>query len=256
MIQHKTLRYGARGTDVVDLQTRLNVSLPAMIPLLVTDGIFGTNTQTRVKAYQRKNGLAADGIVGPKTWARLLGTGPATPPGPPGTNFTRTRIIQEAKAQIGKIDYQNRAGPNHEPHGWEYLGTIFEKGAGLKFTDAELKKDHRPQNKDWCGIFCVYCYQLAGKQVTWNLSGTTKGGPQGSVKKFWPWDFSSLKDFRAAIQPGDIVAVAKKSHHFIVVSTNPATGSMESVDGNQLFGRITSRNDHALAEAVAFYSPT
>jgi hypothetical protein len=254
MLPRKTLRYGSRGADVVELQGRLNVSLPTIAPLLMTDGIFGPNTLARVKVYQQKNGLVVDGIVGPKTWAKLLGTVPATPPAT--TNLTRTKIVKEAKGQIGKIDYQKLVGPNHEPHGWEHLGTILENGAGLKFSDDELKKSYRPGNKDWCGIFCVYCYQLAGKQVTWDLSGTPdKGGPQGDVKKFYPWNFSLLKDFYAAIAPGDIVAVAAKSHHFIVVSTNPAAGSIESVDGNQLFGRITSRKDHVLVKAVAFYSP-
>lgn len=35
------------------------------------DGIYGTQTKTAVKNFQRKNGLTADGIVGPKTAAAL-----------------------------------------------------------------------------------------------------------------------------------------------------------------------------------------
>lgn len=41
------------------------------------DGIYGTKTKAAVKAFQKKNGLTADGIVGPKTAAALgmsLGT--------------------------------------------------------------------------------------------------------------------------------------------------------------------------------------
>ncbi len=37
------------------------------------DGKFGDETESAVKAYQRKNGLAADGIVGINTWMSLLG---------------------------------------------------------------------------------------------------------------------------------------------------------------------------------------
>lgn len=37
------------------------------------DGDFGTNTVAAVKAFQRKNGLTADGIIGSATWAKLLG---------------------------------------------------------------------------------------------------------------------------------------------------------------------------------------
>ena len=36
------------------------------------DGDFGTRTQKAVMAFQASQGLASDGIVGPKTWARLL----------------------------------------------------------------------------------------------------------------------------------------------------------------------------------------
>ena len=32
------------------------------------DGIFGVNTETKTKEFQKKKGLTVDGIVGPKTW--------------------------------------------------------------------------------------------------------------------------------------------------------------------------------------------
>lgn len=37
------------------------------------DGDFGSATHKAVIAYQKANGLEADGIVGPMTWAKLLG---------------------------------------------------------------------------------------------------------------------------------------------------------------------------------------
>lgn len=36
------------------------------------DGEFGSTTKTEVKRFQRKNGLVVDGIVGQKTWKKLL----------------------------------------------------------------------------------------------------------------------------------------------------------------------------------------
>lgn len=37
------------------------------------DGKFGPSTEQSVQRFQRSNGLAPDGVVGPKTWAELLG---------------------------------------------------------------------------------------------------------------------------------------------------------------------------------------
>ena len=59
------LANGSTGVRVRLLQTWLGG--------LATDGIFGDKTESAVKAYQRKHGLDADGLVGKKTWAALLG---------------------------------------------------------------------------------------------------------------------------------------------------------------------------------------
>ena len=39
------------------------------------DGSFGSATKEAVVKYQNQNGLEDDGVVGPKTWAKLLGLG-------------------------------------------------------------------------------------------------------------------------------------------------------------------------------------
>lgn len=53
------LKVGSRGTEVKELQEFLEVG---------ADGIFGKGTEKAVKDWQSKNGLVADGIVGPATW--------------------------------------------------------------------------------------------------------------------------------------------------------------------------------------------
>lgn len=65
--KHTTLRKGARGSDVREMQTLLSKDGYD----LVLDGIFGSKTLAAVKAFQKKHNLVVDGIVGPKTWAEL-----------------------------------------------------------------------------------------------------------------------------------------------------------------------------------------
>jgi peptidoglycan hydrolase-like protein with peptidoglycan-binding domain len=59
----KELKKGASaGPDVLYLQNKLGVN---------PTGPFGPMTHTAVVAFQKKNGLLADGIVGPLTWSKL-----------------------------------------------------------------------------------------------------------------------------------------------------------------------------------------
>lgn len=68
-----TLYWGSSGQHVRDLQWRLNAWGYYHGPI---DGYFGAATSQAVKLFQRRNGLVADGIVGPQTWAALgLGGG-------------------------------------------------------------------------------------------------------------------------------------------------------------------------------------
>ena len=63
-----TLRRGDRGSQVKQLQADLAA---AGYPVGQIDGIFGRQTEAAVKSLQESQGLAVDGIVGPKTAAAL-----------------------------------------------------------------------------------------------------------------------------------------------------------------------------------------
>ena len=59
----QTLRYGSTGVEVFTLQRFLGG--------LTTDGIFGKDTEKKLKEYQKNNGLKADGICGALTRAKI-----------------------------------------------------------------------------------------------------------------------------------------------------------------------------------------
>src|SRR5258708_10936276 len=60
----KTLRRGDTGADVKALQTKLGID---------ANGTFDGVTEAAVRQFQSDNGLVADGIVGPRTFATLDG---------------------------------------------------------------------------------------------------------------------------------------------------------------------------------------
>ncbi|MFB1098185.1 N-acetylmuramoyl-L-alanine amidase [Terribacillus sp. JSM ZJ617] len=59
----KLIRKGSKGKDVERIQRAVNVKV---------DGIFGSGTEAAVKAYQKRKGLSADGVVGPATWNKMF----------------------------------------------------------------------------------------------------------------------------------------------------------------------------------------
>lgn len=65
------LKLGSTGDDVVKLQQKLGVD-----PI----GKFGPKTEAAVKSWQSTNGLTADGIVGPGTWAKMFAEGTVSQP--------------------------------------------------------------------------------------------------------------------------------------------------------------------------------
>src|SRR5690242_519631 len=56
------LKRGDVGAKVVEVQKAVGAT---------PDGIFGPNTEARVRDFQAAKALTSDGVVGPATWAAL-----------------------------------------------------------------------------------------------------------------------------------------------------------------------------------------
>lgn len=64
---HDMLQRGAQGEDVLILQNALR----ALGYKVAANGVFGWETDTRVREFQKARGLKVDGKVGPLTWKAL-----------------------------------------------------------------------------------------------------------------------------------------------------------------------------------------
>ena len=94
-----SLRINSRGSQVVRLQRELKAAGFNPGP---TDGIFGRGTQRAVLAYQSRYRLSVDGIVGPRTWNKLLTDG-HNPAG--GTsNVSRPSSTPRGRSVLGYVN--------------------------------------------------------------------------------------------------------------------------------------------------------
>ncbi|MCR5809043.1 MAG: spore cortex-lytic enzyme [Clostridiales bacterium] len=138
------ISYGARGDDVKKIQTRLK---QWGFYKGSVDGIFGSGTLAAVKAFQRKNGLTADGIVGPKTAAAMgitLSSGSGSSANTStGDVYLLARIIYgEARGEpykgqvaIGAV-VLNRVRSASFPN--TIAGVIYQRGAFDAVTDGQI----------------------------------------------------------------------------------------------------------------------
>lgn len=114
-ISSANLQVGSKGQSVGDLQTYLNTNYNAGLKV---DNQYGLLTDAAVKAYQKSNGLTADGIVGTQTAGKINGSStsniastditnkntPITNYVPPATNATSIlNSIQAGTASLADI---------------------------------------------------------------------------------------------------------------------------------------------------------
>ena len=147
MAEAASLKQGSRGDDVKKLQTKLkrwgyyNGSV---------DGVFGKGTKSAVIAFQKKNGLSADGVVGAAT-ARALGLslsgsgGSSSSSGQSGNNnlyLLARAVYGEARGEPykGKVAVAsvilNRVESSSFPN--SVAGVIYQNGAFDVVKDGQI----------------------------------------------------------------------------------------------------------------------
>lgn len=134
-----TLRRGASGVEVKEVQCRLNLAMePGHYAPLAIDGAFGGGTETRVVQFQLCANLVADGIVGPNTWAKLVDW---------SSRNTYCEPPRPAGYPIDGVDTAKYQHPDGAPIDWDSLrasGVEFatvKATRGLNVTDEYLATD-------------------------------------------------------------------------------------------------------------------
>ncbi len=131
-----TLREGARGASVVTLQKKLTA---AGFSPGAADGDFGKKTLAAVQSFQRAKGLAADGVVGPKTWSALnAATAPKpTPPASSGGSGPTLRMgdrgepVKALQNRLNALGYKAGSADGVFGNGTLSAVKAFQKAKGL-----------------------------------------------------------------------------------------------------------------------------
>ncbi|WP_034425218.1 spore cortex-lytic enzyme [Thermanaerosceptrum fracticalcis] len=144
--QARPLYIGVSGSDVRQVQSKLKALGFSIVKI---DGRYGWQTAQAVKAFQRRNGLKADGVVGTKTWNALMNKAkPAAAQSSRGGTvssndvYVLSKIISgEARGEpyVGQVAVGavivNRVRNSNFPN--TVYGVVFEPGAFDAVSDGQ-----------------------------------------------------------------------------------------------------------------------
>ena len=139
--QAATYRQGSSGEQVRVIQSKLkNWGYYDG----AVDGVFGSQTTQAVKYFQRKNGLSADGIVGPATLKALGMSGGGTPAQDTSVDLLARVISAEARGEpysgqvaVGAV-ILNRVEHPSFPN--TIAGVVYQPGAFTCMVDGQFNE--------------------------------------------------------------------------------------------------------------------
>ncbi|NMH60653.1 TIGR02594 family protein [Alteromonas ponticola] len=152
------------------------------------DGYPGRLTTHAIKQFQQANGLTIDGLVGPKTLAKLF----------PDTNITSPEMDETSlplalpwlEIAMNLLDVKEVAGQGSNP-------LIIDWAAKLGLAD------YHDDDIPWCGLFVAHCIssQLSNEAVpnnpllarNWQKFGKQTTPGLGAVLVFWRESKQSYK---------------------------------------------------------------
>ncbi|WP_460466853.1 C40 family peptidase [Calidifontibacter terrae] len=189
--------YGSTGTYVKTAQQRL----VARGYRIATDGHFGPATRTAVRSFQSRNGLSADGVVGPMTWSKLGGvpSGSTTSRDetrPPATGGSASGIVAIAK---------------------QYQGVPYVYGGST------------PAGFD-CSGFTQYVYRKAGINIPRTASAQQRAASRVSTPRPGDLAFSGYPAHHVTIYVGNGYEIAARYPGTVI--------RVQKIYGYKTFGRF------------------
>lgn len=145
-IVEATSRYGSRGSEVRQIQTKLKNWGYYKGSV---DGIYGSQTVAAVKSFQKKNGLTVDGIAGSKTLKAMginssSSSSSSTSANSSNTNLLARIIYGESRGEpyagqvaVGAV-VLNRVKSSKFPN--TIAGVIYQTGAFDAVSDGQINK--------------------------------------------------------------------------------------------------------------------
>ncbi|MDE7158699.1 MAG: spore cortex-lytic enzyme [Clostridiales bacterium] len=200
-VETAVLRQGSTGGEVKEVQRRLK---QWGYYTGAVDGVFGAGTKKAVIAFQKKNGLTADGVVGKSTYAALgmnesynslNGQNNKKPSGSNSgsSNYTSSDLYVLAKAiyaegrgesytgqvAIGAV-IMNRVKSSSFPN--SIAGVVYQKGAFTAVDDGQINLEPNQTAYDaardamngWDPTYgCLYYYNPAVATSAWIFNRQT-----------------------------------------------------------------------------------
>ena len=137
-------KIGSRGSEVRNIQTRLKKWGYYSGSV---DGIYGTQTKNAVIAFQKKHGLTADGVAGPKTLEKIgLPTSGSSNTGTSNSDYHLLARLISAEARgepytgqvaVGAVELNRVEHPSIPS---SVCGVIYQNGAFSCLDDGQFDK--------------------------------------------------------------------------------------------------------------------
>lgn len=250
----RALSLGSVGEDVRTLQRQLNrirKNYPAIPAIAAVNGVYGTDTEAAVRAFQRIFSLTEDGVVGKATWYRIKSV------------YNGVKNLSEVTSEGLSISEAQREFPKVLRLGDTGLGvqTVRFYLAFLGFFLPELPPIRISDTFDEELQNAVYAFQsLYGLTVDGVVGRATWNALQNVYEQTMYGLPENYRQFAGEVYPGRFLVEGDTGAAVLLLQTRlnqlaQQTGTLPAVTADGIFGSATAAAIRTLQTRLG-YSPT